>query len=87
MCYRVVKELDTGEVQFRVCRYVRSEQIPNPVVRLGWRTFGRFMQVVFVRRSLARMKRLVDAELLLGHHDVGIDLVADRLEVRDEGAA
>lgn len=87
MCYRVVKELDTGEVQFRVCRYVRSETIPNPFVRLGWRTFGRLMQVVFVRRSLARMKRLVDAELLLGHHDVGIDLLADKLEVRDEGAA
>ncbi len=87
MCYRVVKELDTGEVQFRVCRYVRSEQIPNPVVRLGWRTFGRLMQIVFVRRSLARMKRLVDAELLLGHPDVGIALVADKLGVRDEGAA
>ncbi len=84
MCYRVVKELDTGEVQFRVCRYVRSEQIPNPVVRFGWKTFGRLMQVVFVRRSLARMKRLVDAELLLGRHTAGVPLMADRVQVRDD---
>ena len=82
MCYRVVKVLDTGEVQFRVCRYVRSEQIPNPVVKLGWLTFGRLMQIVFVRRSLHRMRRLVEAELLLGHRDVGMPLVADRVQVR-----
>lgn len=87
MCYRVVKVLDTGEVQFRVCRYVRSEQIPNVVVRLGWRTFGRFMQVVFVKRSLRRMKRLVDAELLVGRHAAGVPLMADRLAVRPEDAA
>lgn len=82
MCYRVVKVLETGEVQFRVCRYVRSEQIRNPVVKLGWATFGRLMQVVFVRRSLARMTRLVEAEMLLGHRDVGVPLVADRVQVR-----
>lgn len=85
MCYRVVKRLDTGEVAFRVCRYVRSEVIPNPVVRLGWMTFGRFMQVVFVRRSLARMKRLVDAELLLGSREnAGVRLAGTRIEVHDE---
>ena len=87
MCYRVVKELDTGEVQFRVCRYVRSEQIRNPVVRIGWRTFGRLMQVLFVHRSLRRMKRLVDAELLLGRHTAGVPLMADRLRVSPEDAA
>lgn len=81
MCYRVVKVLDTGEVQFRVCRYVRSEQIPNVVVRLGWQTFGRLMQVLFVRRSLRRMKRLVDAELIVGRHAAGLPLVADRVRV------
>ena len=87
MCYRMVKVLDTGEVQFRVCRYVRSEQIPNPVIRLGWRTFGRFMQVVFVRRSLRRMERLVDAELLVGRHTAGLPLMKDRIEVRPGDAA
>lgn len=87
MCYRVVKVLETGEVQFRVCRYVRSEQIPNVVVRLGWRTFGRLMQVLFVRRSLRRMKRLVDAELLLGRRSAGLPLLADRVRVEPPESA
>ena len=86
MCYRVVKELDTGEVQFRVCRYVRSEQIRNPVVRLGWKTFGRLMQVLFVRRSLKRMQRLVDAELLVGRHAAGVPLMRDRVTVHPDAA-
>ncbi len=81
MCYRVVKVLETGEVQFRVCRYVRSEAIPNPVVRLGWATFGRFMQVVFVRRSLTRMRRLVEGELREGRDTAGVPLAATRIEV------
>lgn len=66
MCYRVEKRLDTGEVVFRVHRYLRSEQVEDRFVRLGWALFGRAMQVLFVRRSLTRMRRLVDAELLLG---------------------
>jgi hypothetical protein len=86
MCYRVVKLLDTGEVQFRVCRYVRTEQIPNPVVRLGWATFGRLMQVVFVHRSMARMKRLVECELTSGRGTAGVPLAATRIQVNPDGA-
>ena len=82
MCYRVVKMLDDGDVQFRVTRYVRSEAIPNPVVRFGWMTFGRYMQVVFVRRSLARMRRLVKHALADGHHTAGVPLASSRIEVR-----
>ena len=81
MCYRVVKLLDTGEVQFRVCRYVRTGEIPNPVVRLGWKTFGRAMQVLFVHRSMARMRRLVEAELLAGRGTAGVPLASTRIEV------
>ena len=81
MCYRVVKVLETGEVQFRVCRYVRSEAIPNPLVRLGWATFGRLMQIVFVKRSLARMRRLVEAEMIVGRHRSGVPLAAGRIRV------
>lgn len=84
MCYRVVKVLETGEVQFRVCRYVRSEQMPNLVVKLGWLTFGRAMQVVFVRRSLRRMQRLVAAEMLLGGPGPRGPRVADRIRVRGQ---
>jgi uncharacterized protein (UPF0548 family) len=81
MCYRVVKLLDTGEVQFRVCRYVRTGEIPNPVVRLGWKTFGRAMQVLFVHRSMSRMRRLVEAELLAGRGTAGVPLASTRIEV------
>lgn len=84
MCYRVVKDLDSGQVEFRISRYVRPEQIPNPVVRLGWHVFGRAMQVLFVKRSMARMKRLVDAELLPGRHTAGVPLLADELEVHED---
>ena len=81
MCYRVVKLLDTGEVQFRVCRYVKTERIPNPVVRLGWATFGRAMQVLFVKRSMSRMRRLVEAELIAGRGTAGVPLAGTRIEV------
>jgi uncharacterized protein (UPF0548 family) len=86
MCYRVVKMLDDGDVQFQVSRYVRSEAIPNPVVRFGWATFGRLMQVVFVRRSLDRMRRLVKAQLADGHHTAGVPLAATRIEVTEQSA-
>lgn len=84
MCYRVVKLLDTGEVQFRVCRYVRTGRIRNPLVRLGWATFGRAMQVLFVHRSMSRMRRLVEAELLAGGTG-GVRLAATRIEVNQAG--
>lgn len=63
MCYRVEEDLATGDVRFRVHRFVKTGRIPNLVIRLGWITFGRFMQVLFVKRSLKRMKRLVETEL------------------------
>lgn len=88
MCWTVVKLLDTGEVQFRVSRYLRSEHIRNPVVRLGWKTFGRLMQVLFVRRSMSRMKRLVDAELLIGRGRAPVARAGGSIEVgTPEGAA
>jgi hypothetical protein len=43
--------------------------MPNPIIRLGWALFGRWMQVRFVRRCQRRMVRLV----------------ADRLAGRDSG--
>lgn len=81
MCYRVVKMLDDGDVQFRVSRYVRDVSIPNAVVRFGWAGFGRYMQVVFVRRSLERMRRLVKAQLAEGRHTAGVPLASERIAV------
>lgn len=69
MDYEVWKWLDTGEVEFRIRRFVRTGRIPNPIIRLGWALFGRYMQVKFVRRALERMDAMVRRELGLAAPD------------------
>jgi uncharacterized protein (UPF0548 family) len=64
MDYEVWKWLDTGEVQFRIHAFSKKARIPNPVVRLGMRLFGRMMQKRFARNALTRMQRLVELELI-----------------------
>lgn len=59
MDYEVWKWLDTGDVDFRMRRLVRTSRIGNPVVRLGWAVFGRWMQVRFAHRACRRMVELV----------------------------
>jgi uncharacterized protein (UPF0548 family) len=59
MDYEVWKWLDTGEVEFRIHAFSRAADIPNPIVRLGFRLFGRREQVRFARRSCERMAVLV----------------------------
>ncbi len=81
MCYRVVKNLDTGAVEFRMRRYVRTGAIPSPLLRLGWVTFGRYMQVRFVQQAMARMQRLVAAELSPGVTEAPVPLAAEQIEV------
>lgn len=66
MGYEAWKWLDTGEVEFRIHRIVRSAGGDNPVVRLGFRLFGRREQVRFARRAGERMAALVEAELEAG---------------------
>ena len=63
MDYEVWKWLDSGDVEFHIRRFVRTGVIPNPIVRLGWRIFGRPLQVLFVRRACQRMLAFVRAEL------------------------
>jgi uncharacterized protein (UPF0548 family) len=60
MDYEVWKWLDSGAVEFRVHVISRPGRISNPVVRLGFRLFGRRAQVRFARRSCARMAALVE---------------------------
>jgi uncharacterized protein (UPF0548 family) len=62
MDYEVRKWLDSGEVDFRIHAVSRPARIPNPVVRLGFRLFGRRVQRRFARRACQRMARLVAAE-------------------------
>jgi uncharacterized protein (UPF0548 family) len=56
LTYEVIKELTTGRVLFRIDAYSRmTPGIPNPVVRLGFRLFGRRTQLRFYRNALRRL--------------------------------
>jgi uncharacterized protein (UPF0548 family) len=63
MDYEVRKWLDSGEVEFRIHAFSRPAHIPNPLVRLGFRLFGRRVQRRFARRACQRMARLTAARL------------------------
>ena len=63
MDYEVWKWLDTGEVEFRTCRFSRRARVGNPIVRLGVRIFGRHQQVKFAQHACARMAHLTAAAL------------------------
>ena len=60
--YEVWKWLDTGAVEFRIHVVSRAGRIGNPIVRLGFRLFGRRRQVRFARRACERMACLVAGE-------------------------
>jgi uncharacterized protein (UPF0548 family) len=55
MDYALWKWLDDGSVEFRIRVVSRPARIPNPLVRLGFRLFGRRQQVRFARRACERM--------------------------------
>lgn len=59
LTYEVAKELDTGRVEFRITAYSRRSPIRNPVVRLGFRLFGRRTQLRFYRKAVERLRVLV----------------------------
>lgn len=63
MDYEVWKWLDSGEVEFRTCRFSRRARVGNPVVRLGLWLFGRHQQVKFARHACRRMASLTEAAL------------------------
>jgi uncharacterized protein (UPF0548 family) len=63
MDYEVRKWLDSGQVEFRIHAFSRPARIPNPVIRLGFRVFGRWVQRRFARHACARMARLTAAAL------------------------
>jgi len=66
MDYEVRKWLDTGEVEFRIHAFSRPAHIPNPVIRLGFRLFGRRVQRRFARHACQRMARLTAARGRVG---------------------
>jgi uncharacterized protein (UPF0548 family) len=74
MDYEVWKWLDSGEVEFRIHVVSRPARIPNPVVRLGFRIFGRRQQVRFARRACERMACLLDGRPVEPAGEVPVEL-------------
>jgi uncharacterized protein (UPF0548 family) len=66
MDYQVWKWLDTGRVEFRIHAVSEIADIPNPLVRFGFRLLGRREQVRFARECGSRMVRLTQASLASG---------------------
>jgi uncharacterized protein (UPF0548 family) len=66
MDYEVRKWLDSGQVDFRIHAFSRPAHIPNPVVRFGFRLFGRRVQRRFARNACLRMARLTAARARVG---------------------
>ncbi len=60
--YEVIKDLGTGVVVFRVSGYSRQAPIPSPVIRWGFRLFGRWTQQRFYRNVLERMRHMVGTQ-------------------------
>jgi uncharacterized protein (UPF0548 family) len=61
MDWEVCKWLDDGSVEFRIHVVSRRARVRNPIIRLGFRLFGRSRQVRFARRACERMAQLVGA--------------------------
>ena len=59
--FEVIKNLSTGQVAFGVAGYSRQARIRRPVVRLGFRVFGRWMQTRYYEAVQRRLYNLVQA--------------------------
>lgn len=69
MEFTVIKWLATGQVAFRIHAFSQAGDIPNPIIRLGFRLFGRRVQLRFIQNSMERMRRLVADELGRAPHE------------------
>jgi uncharacterized protein (UPF0548 family) len=59
--YEVIKNLASGRVTFRVSGYSRRAPIPSPVVRWGFRLFGRWTQQRFYAAIQRRLRGMIQA--------------------------
>ena len=60
MDYQITKVDATGEITFRIRSYSRRGRIDNPIVRWGFRLFGRHEQTRFYDRTIERLHTIVD---------------------------
>jgi hypothetical protein len=81
MDWQVWKWLDTGRVEFRIHAYSRVAPDRNPIVRLGFRLFGRREQLAFLHSTLERMRRLTETALREGGGEP-VRRTADELTAR-----
>ncbi|WP_261665021.1 DUF1990 domain-containing protein [Deinococcus sp. Marseille-Q6407] len=64
--FTVHKALETGRVTFRIHAVSRTGKIANPIYRLGFRMFGRYLQRRFAYSSMRRLKQQVGEMLREG---------------------
>jgi uncharacterized protein (UPF0548 family) len=86
MDYQVWKWLDSGEVEFRIHVVSRPARIPNLIVRLGFRLFGRREQIRFARRACERMATLT-AAAIAGATEPALPPAADEMTVQPASEA
>jgi hypothetical protein len=77
MDYEVWKWLDSGEVEFRIHVVSRPARIPNAIIRLGFRIFGRRQQVRFARRACERMACLLEGRPVEPAGDLPVTVSAE----------
>jgi uncharacterized protein (UPF0548 family) len=63
MWFEVWHFLQTGHVEFRIHARSRRATIKNPFYALGFRVFGRWLQIRFAQQSLSRMQAIVAQRL------------------------
>jgi hypothetical protein len=61
--FEVWKYLTTGRVLFRIHAFSKTGRIDNPFYRIGFRLFGRRLQVRFARTALERVQQFVREQL------------------------
>jgi hypothetical protein len=57
--FTVVKHMQSGAVSFRIHSFSQTGHIDNMFYRIGFRLFGRRLQLRFARTALKRMQKLV----------------------------
>ena len=61
--FEVRKHAPTGRVDFHIDAFSKPDRIRNPFYRIGFKLFGRRLQLRFARTALERMQRFVREEL------------------------
>ena len=86
MDFEVWKWLDSGDVEFRIHAFSRPGSIRNPLVRVGFRLFGRREQIRFARHACDRIESLVKSERA-PREPASVPRAADAIAVAPAGEA